>query len=263
VSIYLGYYLAMGLLSGFIAGLLGVGGGLILVPLLVWLFSMQGFAHESNMLMALGTSLGVISITAISSVRAHHAHGAVNWNTVKHILPGILFGTLFGAWLASKLPSTFLHHFFIAFLFYAATQMLFNFKPQAHRNLPGYVGMSSVGSIIGIVSSWVGIGGGTLSIPFMLWCNVKLHQAIATSAAIGFPIAVAGALGYIFTGWSVVDLPAYSAGYVYLPAFAAIASTGILTAPIGARLAHRLPVNVLKRLFAGLLYALGIKMLLG
>jgi uncharacterized membrane protein YfcA len=263
VSIYLAYYLAMGLLSGFIAGLLGVGGGLILVPLLVWLFSMQGFAHESNMLMALGTSLGVISITAISSVRAHHAHGAVNWNTVKHILPGILFGTLFGAWLASKLPSTFLHHFFIAFLFYAATQMLFNFKPQAHRNLPGYVGMSSVGSIIGIVSSWVGIGGGTLSIPFMLWCNVKLHQAIATSAAIGFPIAVAGALGYIFTGWSVVDLPAYSAGYVYLPAFAAIASTGILTAPIGARLAHRLPVNVLKRLFAGLLYALGIKMLLG
>jgi uncharacterized membrane protein YfcA len=263
VSIYLAYYLAMGLLSGFIAGLLGVGGGLILVPLLVWLFSMQGFAHESNMLMALGTSLGVISITAISSVRAHHAHGAVNWNTVKHILPGILFGTLFGAWLASKLPSTFLHHFFIAFLFYAATQMLFNFKPQAHRNLPGYVGMSSVGSIIGIVSSWVGIGGGTLSIPFMLWCNVKLHQAIATSAAIGFPIAVAGALGYIFTGWSVVDLPAYSAGYVYLPAFAAIASTGILTAPIGARLAHRLPVNVLKRLFAALLYALGIKMLLG
>jgi uncharacterized membrane protein YfcA len=263
VSIYLGYYLAMGLLSGFIAGLLGVGGGLILVPLLVWLFSMQGFAHESNMLMALGTSLGVISITAISSVRAHHAHGAVNWNTVKHILPGILFGTLFGAWLASKLPSTFLHHFFIAFLFYAATQMLFNFKPQAHRNLPGYVGMSSVGSIIGIVSSWVGIGGGTLSIPFMLWCNVKLHQAIATSAAIGFPIAVAGALGYVFTGWSVSHLPAYSAGYVYLPAFAAIASTGILTAPIGARLAHRLPVNVLKRLFAALLYALGIKMLLG
>jgi uncharacterized membrane protein YfcA len=263
VSIYLAYYLAMGLLSGFIAGLLGVGGGLILVPLLVWLFSLQGFSHESNMLMALGTSLGVISITAISSVRAHHAHGVVNWNTVKHILPGILFGTLFGAWLASKLPSTFLHHFFIAFLFYAATQMLFNFKPQAHRNLPGYLGMSSVGSIIGIVSSWVGIGGGTLSIPFMLWCNVKLHQAIATSAAIGFPIAVAGALGYIFTGWSVVDLPAYSAGYVYLPAFAAIASTGILTAPIGARLAHRLPVNVLKRLFAGLLYALGIKMLLG
>lgn len=263
MSIYLGYYLAMGLLSGFIAGLLGVGGGLILVPLLVWLFSMQGFAHESNLLMALGTSLGVISITAISSVRAHHAHGAVNWRTVKHISPGILFGTLFGAWLASKLPNTFLHHFFIAFLFYAATQMLLNFKPKAHRNLPGYLGMSSVGSIIGIVSSWVGIGGGTLSIPFMLWCNVKLHQAIATSAAIGFPIAVTGALGYVLTGWSVTDLPAYSAGYVYLPAFAAIASTSILTAPVGARLAHRLPVNVLKRLFAALLYALGIKMLLG
>ncbi|MFA5171837.1 MAG: sulfite exporter TauE/SafE family protein [Sulfuriferula sp.] len=262
MSVYLAYYLAMGLLSGFIAGLLGVGGGLILVPVLVWLFSLQGFDSAHIMLMALGTSLAVISFTAISSVRAHHAHGAVNWDTVRRISPGVIFGTLFGAWLASKLPSTFLHHFFVAFLFYAATQMLLNFKPAAHRNLPGYTGMSFAGSVIGIVSSWVGIGGGTLSVPFMLWCNVKLHQAIATSAAIGFPIAVAGAVGYVITGWSASNLPAYSAGYIYLPAFAAIASTSILTAPLGARLTHRLPVAVLKRIFAVLLYVLGIKMLL-
>jgi uncharacterized membrane protein YfcA len=262
MSLYLGYYLLMGLISGFIAGLLGVGGGLVLVPILVWLFTLQGFDNQHIMLMALGTSLAVISFTAIASVRAHHAHGAVNWDTVRRISPGIIFGTLFGAWLASQLSPVFLHYFFVAFLFYAATQMLLNFKPNAHRELPKIIGINLAGGIIGIVSSWVGIGGGTLSVPFMLWCNVKLHSAIATSAAIGFPIAVAGTLGYLITGWSTPNLPTYSAGYLYLPAFAAIASTSIFTAPIGAKLAHRLPVATLKRIFAILLYALGIKMLM-
>ncbi|NOT16832.1 MAG: sulfite exporter TauE/SafE family protein [Sulfuriferula sp.] len=261
MSLYLGYYLLMGLVSGFIAGLLGVGGGLVLVPILLWLFVLQGFDSQHIILMALGTSLAVISFTAIASVRAHHAHGAVNWDTVRRISPGIVFGTLFGAWLASQLSAVFLHYFFVAFLFYAATQMLLNFKPNAHRELPQNAGMSIAGSIIGIVSSWVGIGGGTLSVPFMLWCNVKLHSAIATSAAIGFPIAVAGALGYLITGWRIDHLPVYSAGYIYLPAFIAIASTSILTAPLGAKLAHRLPVAVLKRIFAVLLYALAINML--
>ncbi|MEQ1668194.1 MAG: sulfite exporter TauE/SafE family protein, partial [Sulfuriferula sp.] len=229
---------------------------------LVWLFTLQGFNSTHIMLMALGTSLAVISFTAISSVRAHHAHGAVNWTTVKHISPGIIVGTLFGAWLASKLSSVFLHYFFVVFLFYAATQMLLNFKPAAHRELPNTPAMTFAGSIIGLVSSWVGIGGGTLSVPFMLWCNVKLHTAIATSAAIGFPIAVAGATGYLITGWATANLPPYSAGYIYLPALAAIASTSMLTAPLGARLAHRLPVAVLKRIFSVLLYALGVKMLI-
>ena len=262
MTAYLSYYLVTGLISGFVAGLLGVGGGLILVPLLVWLFTLQGFNTAHIMLMALGTSLAVISFTAISSVRAHHAHGAINWSTVKHISPGIIIGTLFGVWLASQLSSIFLHYFFVAFLFYAATQMLLNFKPAAHRELPGTLGMTLVGSSIGLVSSWVGIGGGTLSVPFMLWCNVKLHASIATSAAIGFPIAVAGAAGYLITGWATTTLPPYSAGYIYLPALIAIASTSMLTAPLGARLAHRLPVTVLKRLFSVLLYALGIKMLI-
>ncbi|ARU32501.1 hypothetical protein CAP31_12920 [Sulfuriferula sp. AH1] len=260
---YLPYYLTLGLLSGFVAGLLGVGGGLILVPILVWLFTTQGFSPAHNMLLALGTSLAVISFTAISSVRAHHAHGAVNWVMVRRVAPGILGGTFLGAWLASRLPGQFLHYFFVAFLFYAATQMLLNFKPAPHRELPGSIGLSMVGSVIGLISSWVGIGGGTLSVPFMLWCNNKLHQAIATSAAIGFPIAIAGTLGYIVAGWNTASLPAYSAGYVYLPALAAIASSSILTAPLGARLAHRLPVAILKRIFAVLLYALGIKMAMG
>ena len=257
---YLPYYLALGLASGFVAGLLGVGGGLVLVPILVWLFALQGFDPAHTMLLALATSLAVISFTAISSVRAHHAHGAVNWVMVRRITPGIIGGTLLGAWLADRLPGQFLHYFFVAFLFYAATQMLLNFKPAPHRELPGSTGLTLAGSIIGVVSSWVGIGGGTLSVPFMLWCNSKLHQAIATSAAIGLPIAMAGTLGYIASGWNVMTLPTYSAGYVYLPALAAVASTSILTAPLGARMAHRLPVAILKRIFSILLYALGIKM---
>lgn len=257
---YLPYYLSLGLISGFVAGLLGVGGGLVLVPILVWLFTMQGFNPSHIMLSALGTSLAVISFTAISSVRAHHAHGAVNWGMVRRIAAGIIVGTFVGAWLAGHLPGQFLHYFFVIFLFYAATQMLLNFKPAPHRELPGTIGLSLVGGVIGLVSGWVGIGGGTLSVPFMLWCNSKLHQAIATSAAIGFPIAIAGTLGYISAGWQVTTLPAYSAGYVYLPALAAIAGTSILTAPLGARMAHRLPVPTLKRTFSIVLYALGIKM---
>ncbi|MDR3390246.1 MAG: sulfite exporter TauE/SafE family protein [Sulfuriferula sp.] len=260
---YLPWYLALGLVSGFIAGLLGVGGGLILVPILVWLFALQGFDHAQIMLIALATSLAVISFTSISSVRAHHAHGVVNWEAVRRITPGILGGTFLGAWLANRLPGQFLHYFFVAFLFYAATQMLLNFKPAPQRELPGIAGLSVAGGVIGVVSSWVGIGGGSLSVPFMIWCNSKLHQAIATSAAIGFPIAIAGTLGYVSAGWHNAALPDYSAGYVYLPAFATIASTSILTAPLGARVAHRLPVAVLKRIFAILLYALGIKMAIG
>lgn len=260
---YLPHYLALGLISGFMAGLLGVGGGLVLVPILLWLFAMQGFDPKHNLMLALGTSLAIISFTAISSVRAHHAHGAINWTIVRRISPGVIAGTLLGTWLANKLPSQFLHLFFVAFLFYAATQMLLNFKPSPHRELPALSGLTLTGSIIGLVSSWVGIAGGTLSVPFMLWCNTKLHQAIATSAAIGFPIAVAGTAGYMITGWNIPTLPAYSAGYVYLPALAVIASSTIITAPLGAHLSHRLPVPALKRIFAILLFALGIKMLTG
>lgn len=259
---YIPSYLTLGLLSGFVAGLLGVGGGLILVPALAWIFTLQGFSSAHIMLLALGTSLAIISFTAISSVRAHHAHGAVNWSMVYRITPGIIAGTFFGTWLASRLPNQFLHVFFVVFLFYAATQMLLNFKPAPNRELPGFLGTSLAGGLIGLISSWVGIGGGTLSVPFMLWCNSKLHQAIATSAAIGFPIAIAGMLGYMVTGWNITTLPSYSAGYVYLPALAGIASASMLTAPLGARLAHRLPVGLLKRIFAVLLYVLGIKMLM-
>ena len=152
-------YLALGLVSGFVAGLLGVGGGLLMVPVLVFIFSAEGFAPDHVLLFALATSLAVIMFTSLSSVRAHHQHAAVDWLALRRISPGIVSGTLLGAWLATLLPPTFLHYFFVAFLFYAATQMLLNIKPKAHRGLPGTPGMLIAGNVIGIVSSWVGIGG--------------------------------------------------------------------------------------------------------
>lgn len=257
---FLAAWLALGLVSGFIAGLLGVGGGLVMVPVLVVLFAQQGFDPAWHMHLALGTSLAVIVLTSISSLRAHHAHGAVRWDTVRRIAPGIVLGTLLGAFAARHFSDFGLRLFFVAFLFYAATQMLLEFKPKAQRDLPGWPGMTAVGTVIGAVSSWVGIGGGTLSVPFQLWCNIKLHEAIGTSAAIGLPIALAGALGYGLSGYGAAGLPDGSLGFVYLPALAGIAAASWITAPLGAKLAHRLPVKKLKRIFALLLYALGLRM---
>lgn len=254
-------YLATGVFAGFLAGLLGVGGGLVIVPVLVFIFTAQHFPAGQVMHLALGTSLASIMFTSISSLRAHHAHAAVNWSVVRGITPGIVAGTLAGTVLAAHLSTFFLKVFFVVFLYYVAVQMVLNIKPKPSRELPGAVGMFGAGSMIGGVSSLVGIGGGTLSVPFMTWCNVKLHQAIGTSAAIGFPIAAAGTVGYIANGWGLEALPAYSLGFVYLPALAGLVVASVLTAPFGARLAHRLPVDKLKKFFALLLFVLGTRML--
>lgn len=254
---FLAGYLLLGLLAGFVAGLLGVGGGLIIVPILVWLFEAQGITQHA-MHLALGTSLASILFTSISSLRAHHVRGAVDWRTFKRITPGIVAGTFLGAALAARLSPLPLKIFFVAFLFYAAVQMWWNFKPAAHRQLPANLGMFGAGGIIGAVSSWVGIGGGTLSVPFQLWCNVPLHRAIGTSAAIGLPIAATGTLGYALSGSGAV-IPG-TLGYVHLTALACIALTSISTAPLGARTAHALPVGQLKRVFALLLFALALRM---
>lgn len=256
-------YLAIGFIAGFIAGLLGVGGGLILVPVLSWAFAQQGFPASYDLHMALATSLGTIVFTSIASLRAHHRHGAVRWEAVRRITPGIVLGTLAGAMAAAWLPDLGLRLFFTLFLIYAATQMLLDLKPGPHRQLPGWAGMSAAGGVIGLVSSWVGIGGGTLSVPFLAWCNVRFQEAIGTSAAIGLPIALAGTAGYALSGQAVPGLPTWSLGFVYLPALIAVASMSVLAAPWGARLAHRLPVARLKRVFAGLLYLLALRMAWG
>lgn len=254
---------ALGLAVGYVAGLLGVGGGLLIVPALIFLFEYHGLAGGVETQTALGTSLASILFTSIASVRAHHARGAVDWSLVRRISPGVVAGTLVGALAAAYLSATVLKLFFVVFLFYAATQMWFDFKPAPHRELPGRAVTGLAGGVIGAVSSWVGIGGGTLSVPFMLFHNVALHRAIASSAAIGFPIAAAGAVGYAAGGAGNPALPPGSLGFIYLPALAGIAATSVLTAPLGARTAHRLPVGKLKRGFAVLLYALGLRMLVG
>jgi uncharacterized protein len=257
---FLAGYLVLGLVAGFVAGLLGVGGGLIIVPVLTWMLEAQGLTQNA-VHYALGTSLASILFTSISSLSAHHARAAVEWDTVGRITPGIIFGTFVGAALAARLSPVPLKIFFVAFLFYAAAQMWWNFKPGSHRQLPGFAGMFGAGSVIGAVSSWVGIGGGTLSVPLQLWCNIPLHRAIGTSAAIGLPIAAAGAVGYALNGPSDAPIPG-TLGYIHLAALACIALGSVSTAPLGARAAHALPVAKLKRIFALLLLTLAVRMAL-
>lgn len=256
-------YLALGAFAGFFAGLLGIGGGSVMVPLLVMLFSAQQFPAQEVMHLALGTSMAAILFTSVSSVRAHHRHGAVQWTIVARMTPGILLGTVLGTELASRVPSFGLAVLFTVFIFYVAVQMSVGFKPKPSREMPGALGTAAVGFGIGAFSCLVAIGGGVLSVPFMAWCNVRMQTAIATSAAIGFPIALGGAAGYIWNGWGVAGLPAHSLGFVYLPALLALVAASVLTAPLGARLAHRLPVRLLRRVFAGVLLLLALKMLWG
>lgn len=256
-------YAVLGAVAGFFAGLLGVGGGAIMVPVLALMFAAQGFPEAHLMHLALGTSMAAIVFTSISSLRAHHGHGAVRWPIVRTIAPGIVVGTFAGAQLASIVPTRPLAIFFTVFMSYVAFQMLANIKPKPSRQLPGTLGMFAVGSGIGAVSALVAIGGGSLSVPFMTWCNVKMHEAIGTSAAIGFPIAVAGTLGYLVGGWGAGGRPAWSFGYVYLPALAACVVASMLTAPLGAKAAHSLPVATLKKIFAGVILLLLAKMVHG
>ncbi len=229
--------------------------------MLTFVFTSQGVAHEVILHMALGTSLASILFTSVSSMRSHHQHGAVVWPVVFRITPGILVGTFVGTWIAAMLSTNFLKGFFGVFLYYVATQMLMGIKPKPTRGIPGTTGMFAAGNIIGIFSSLVGIGGGTLSVPFLVWCNTKIHNAIGTASAIGFPIAIAGTLGYVVNGLGVDGVPEMSVGFINLGALAGIVAASVFTAPVGAKLAHSLPIATLKKVFAILLYLVGTRML--
>ncbi|NVN98629.1 MAG: sulfite exporter TauE/SafE family protein [Geobacteraceae bacterium] len=256
-------YIGLGVAAGLLAGLLGVGGGIVIVPMLTVTFAAQHIPQTHIQHLALGTSLATIVFTSIASLRAHHARGAVDWQTFRRITPGILFGTFSGSWFAAALSGRFLKIFFIIFTFIVAWQMLSSALPKASRQIPGVCGLFATGSVIGGISSLVGIGGGSMSVPFLIWCNTEARKAIGTSAAIGFPIALSGAAGYIVNGLKISGLPPYSLGYIYLPALAGIAVTSYLTAPLGAKLAHNLPISKLKKGFAVLLILTGSKMLYG
>ncbi len=255
-------YLVLGAVAGFLAGLFGVGGGLVLVPVLLMLFDAQHFSAEFTMHLALGTSMATIVFTSLASMRKHHQHGAVHWQVVRRITPGILLGTALGALLASSIPTRGLGIFFTLFVYFAAAQILIDKRPHASRQLPGMAGMTLTGTLTGGISSMVSIGGGTIVVPFLLWCNVPLRHAIGTASAIGFPIAVGGTLGYIAVGSHIETLPEPHLGYVYLPALLWVALASVLTAPLGAKAAHRMKVELLRKLFAILLLVLATKLLL-
>lgn len=254
-------YLAIGAAVGFLAGLLGIGGGMVLVPMLVFVFTAKDFPVEHLMHMALATGLATIVFTSLSSVRAHHRHDGVDWRVTRAMAPGIVAGSLVAALGASFVPTRPLAVFFTGFLFYAAVQMFVEVKPKPARQLPGRAGLFAAGAGIGGVSSVLAAGGAFLSIPFLVWCNVPIKRAIGTAAANGFPIALAGTAGYVAQGLRLQDLPQGTVGYVYLPALVLIVMASMPLAPLGARLAHRLPVRPLRMLFSLLLLALALRML--
>ncbi len=252
----------MGLVTGFLAGLLGIGGGMLMVPFMTLILTYKGFPEAHVVKMAVATSLATICFTSLSSVRAHHQRGAVLWPVVLSLAPGIVLGSLAGAQLAVALPTRVLTVLFAVFVTFSATQMFLNRKPKPARVLPGAPGMLGVGAVIGGLSSMVGAGGAFVSVPFMTWSNVTIHKAVATSAALGFPVALAGTLGYIWAGWGLPQMPPGAVGYLYLPGLLVISMASMLTAPLGARTAHRIDVAPLKKLFACVLYLIAAYFLL-
>lgn len=252
----------LGLGAGFLAGLLGIGGGMVMVPFLTWMLGQRGVPADLGVKMAIATSMATIMFTSIASVRAHHKRGAVRWDIVQRLAPGIVLGSLAGSLgLFALLKGSALAIFFALFVGFSATQMFLDKKPAPTRQMPGTAGQLAAGGVIGLLSGLVGAGGGFISVPFMTWCNVAIHSAVATSAALGFPIALANVAGYIVAGWSLQGLPAGAFGYIWLPALGVIAACSVLMAPLGARAAHALPVKKLKRVFASLLYLLAAYML--
>ena len=254
-------YALLGVFAGTLAGLLGVGGGLIIVPILAVLFALQGFASEYLMQMAVGTSLATIIFTSLSSMRAHHQHGAVDWPIMLQLSLGVLLGGWLGGVLALWIGGLALAGLFGLFELAVAAQMGFGRPPAAHRKPPGWMRNAVAGVVIGAVSALLGIGGGTLTVPWLVWHNVDVRDAVGTSAACGLPIALIGTLGFIVVGLGRADLPAGSTGFVYWPAVIAISIASVLSAPLGARLAHRLDQARLKKVFAAFLAVLGLLML--
>lgn len=253
--------IVMGAIAGTLAGLLGIGGGIIIVPVLALVFDHQGINVDVLMHVSIGTSLATIVITSISSIRAHQQHQAIHWPIFKRITPGILLGGFLGAIVAKFIAGDDLRLIFGIFMLFVAAQMIFGNVTKPHRQLPKTTGMFVAGTAIGTMSSLMGVGGGSMSVPFLTWCNIAIRNAVATSSAIGLPIAIAGVSGYIITGWNVDHRPVWSLGFVNIPAFFSIVVASTLFAPVGARIAHRISPQRLKLFFGYFLLILSIKIL--
>lgn len=245
-----------GLFTGFAAGLLGIGGGMLLVPFFTFIFTLQQFPADHLVHMAIATSLTTILFTSMSSVYAHHRKGSVIWKAAFMLIPGILIGAWIGPTLAAMMDTRVLAGFFGIFVTASALQMLLSKPPEQAGTLPGIPGMFAAGTGIGTLSGLVGAGGGFVTVPFLTWRGVPIHKAVGTSAVMGFPIALSGTLSNIYNGWGLPDLPSGSLGYVYLPGLFSVVVSSMLTAPLGARTAHKLNVRQLKRVFAYVLFLL-------
>ncbi|AMO22577.1 sulfite exporter TauE/SafE family protein [Ramlibacter solisilvae] len=254
-------YFGTGAFVGFLAGLLGIGGGMTLVPLLAAMLTAQQLAPDHVVHLALGTGMASIVFTSSASVRAHHRLGGVDWSLVRRMGPGMVVGALLATALSGWVSQRALALAFAVIVYAGATQILFGRKPSAARSLPGTPALVAIGLLFGAVCGLVSAGGAFLTVPFMLFCGVSMTTAIGTGAALGLPVALMGTLGYVFSGWQVPGLPPMALGFVYAPALLGIVAGSVLTAPVGARLAHRLPVITLRRIFAFLLYVLATKML--
>lgn len=253
--------LLLGGVAGFLAGLLGVGGGMMMVPFVTFFLSHRGVDPALAVKMAIATSMATIVFTSISSLRAHHARGAVRWPIVRAMSPGIVAGGLLaGGGAFTLLKGAWLALAFALFVGYSATRMLLRRGAAATRGLPGAVGQSAAGMGIGFLSALVGAGGAFLSVPFMTRCGVPIHNAVATSAAIGLPIALASTAGYVIGGWNLASPVPGALGYVVLPMLLVIAAASMSTAPLGARVAHATDMRKLSVVFAALLYALAAYM---
>jgi uncharacterized membrane protein YfcA len=251
----------LGAVAGLFAGLFGIGGGLVMVPVLAMLFAAQGFAAEYVMIMSVATSLATIILTSIASVIAHHRFGAVSWPTVYRLAPGVMAGAAFGAVVADRISGELLRYFFVAYLLYAALQLAWQRKPRPGQKPSSRLLDFAAALVIGSLSSIIGIGGGTLTVPYLVHFQIPIRNAVAVSSACGLPIAVAGTASYILLGLEAPLLPAWSLGYIYLPSFAGIVLTSVLTAPVGAKLAGIIPAQKLKRYFALLLLIMAAKMI--
>jgi len=254
-------YLAVGLVAGVLAGLLGVGGGLVIVPALIWTYRLLGIDGTLVAHLAIGTSLATIVVTSLSAIRAHHRRGAVRWALAGRLAPGMVAGAWIGALLANRLSGVWLQRVFAGFLLLIGLRMLFELAPRPRRALPGPIGLSAAGFGIGAISALVGVGGGSLTVPFLSRCGVSIRNAVATSSACGLPIALAGAVGYLALGWGDGRLPAGATGFIYWPAVFGVTLASAASAPLGAWLAHDLPVVALRRVFAVLLLGIALKML--
>jgi len=261
MNFYILLYPLVGILAGLLSGMLGIGGGVVVVPGLAFVFAHLAVMHGFAMHMAEGTSLSVMIITAISSIYAHHKRGNVLWSVFLRLLPGILIGVICGVMLAGYLPARILKIIFGFFVLLMAFRMFLLIKSKPTRKLPGCYWLSLVAFLIGGKSGLLGIGGGAITIPFLTYCNIPMRKASGTSIACTLPIATAGTISFAIMGFNVVVIP-HSIGYVYLPAFFGVASMSLLFAPIGAALSSKIDVSLVKRIFAVLLFVVGIKMIL-